>query len=392
MKFATIGFGNAGGKITDKLLEFQEETNRNLIRSAIAVNSARVDLARLEYLPEENRFLIGQTDDRVKGHGVGSDPDLGAEVTRKDRYEIDRALDAVPVYEIDAFLIVAGLGGGTGSGGAPELAKKIQDRYDEPVYGLGVLPARDEGGRAVLNAARSFPTFAESTANLMLFDNNTWRGSGDTIEKGYERTNQEIAKRVATLLAAGEVDGSRISENAMDASDVRRTLNTGGVSTIAYAETSDIYPGDRGLLSSFRSNGSTNSHGETDSATKVNGLIRQAVQSRLTCAADIKSAERSLIVLSGPPDALSRKGLESGRQWLEEQTQSVEVLSGDDPRDDANTLSAVVLLSNVTTVPPIDTLQKLGVEARENIEKQEETREQEIKELLTDEKDQLDPI
>ncbi len=391
MKFATIGYGNAGGKITDKLIEFEQETGRDLIRSAIAVNSARVDLARLEHLPEENRFLIGQTDDRVKGHGVGSDPDLGAEITRQDRHEIDRALDAVPVYEIDAFLIIAGLGGGTGSGGAPAFAEKVQKRFDEPVYGLGVLPSKDEGGRAALNAARSFPTFAEATANLMLFDNNTWRGSGDTVESGYERTNEEIAKRVATLLAAGEVDGSMISENAMDASDVRRTLGTGGVSTIAYAETTDVSTNGKGLLSSFRSNGSAN-HSKTDAATKVNGLIRQAVQSRLTCAADIESAERSLIVLSGPPEALSRKGLESGRKWLEQRTGSVEVLSGDDPRRTADTLSAVILLSNVTDIKPIDELQEVAVDARENIDEQEATREEDIAELLTDEQDRLDPV
>ncbi len=391
MKLAVIGFGNAGGKITDKLLEFERDTDRDLIRSAIAVNSARVDLARLENLPEQHQFLIGQTDERVKGHGVGSDPDLGAEITRQDRYEIDRALDVVPVYEIDAFLIVAGLGGGTGSGGAPALAQELHDRFDEPVYGLGVFPSTDEGGRAALNAARSFKSFGAATSNLIAFDNDAWRGSGDSVEGSYDRTNREIAKRVVTLLAAGEVDGSTISENAMDSSDVRRTMETGGVSTIAYAETEDIPSANKGLLGRFRQNGSPDL-AETDPATKVNGLIRQAVQSRLTCPADVRSAERSLIVLSGPPEALSRKGIESGRRWLEQQTGSVEVLSGDDPRPNANSLSAVVLLSNVTDVGPIETLQELGVAAKENIKNQESTREEEIQDLLTDSQDSLDPV
>lgn len=391
MKLAVIGFGNAGGKITDKLLEFERDTNRNLIRSAIAVNSARVDLARLENLPEEHQFLIGQTDQRVKGHGVGSDPDLGAEITRQDRYEIDRALDVVPVYEIDAFLIVAGLGGGTGSGGAPALAQELRDRFDEPVYGLGVLPSTDEGGRAALNAARSFKSFGAATSNLIAFDNDAWRASGDSVEGSYERTNREIAKRVVTLLAAGEVDGSTISENAMDSSDIRRTMETNGVSTIAYAETQDLPTENKGLLGRFRQNGSPDL-GETDPATKVNGLIRQAVQSRLTCPADVRSAERTLIVLSGPPEALSRKGLESGRRWLEQQTGSVEVLSGDDPRPTASSLSAVVLLSNVTEVAPVETLQELGVAAKENIQSQESTREEEIQDLLTDSQDSLDPV
>ena len=390
MKLAVIGFGNAGGKITDKLLWYEQETNRDLIKAALSVNTARVDLARLEHLPEEHQFLIGQTDSRVKGHGVGADPELGAEITEMDRHEIDRALDTVPVYDIDAFLVVAGLGGGTGSGGAPRLAEQIREQYDEPVYGLAALPSRDEGGRAVLNAARSFRTFADSTTNLILFDNDVWRGSGDTVEGGYDRTNEEIAKRVVTLLSAGEIDDSPVSENAMDSSDIRRTLSENGVSTIAYAE-SDRIPEQGGFLSRFRSNGSHDWNG-ADSATKVNGLIRQAVQSRLTCPADINSAERSLLIVSGPGEAISRKGIESGRRWIEQTTESVEVLSGDDPRPDADTLSAVVLLSNVTDIPSIEQLQEQAVEAKANIEKQEEVRKEETEELLTDDDDVLDPI
>ena len=391
MKIAVISFGNAGGKITDKLLWYEQESGRNLIASAISVNSARVDLARLEHLPHDNQFLVGQTDPRMKGHGVGGDPDLGAEITEMDRHEIDRALDAVPVFDIDAFLVVAGLGGGTGSGGAPRLAEEIRDRYEEPVYGLGILPSTDEGSRAVLNAARSFRSFAEATNNLFLFDNNVWRGSGDTVESGYDRTNEEIAKRVVTLLGAGEVDGSPVSENAIDSSDIRRTLSDSGVSSIAYAEDERIPNTNPGLLGRFKSSGK-NGLEETDAAAKVNGLIRQAVQSRLTCPAGIGSAERSLIVVSGPPDAISRKGIESARQWLERRTGSVEVLSGDDPRPRANSLRAVVLLSNVTDVPPVDRLQELAVEAEENIEKHKETRKREMEKLIRDEEDALDPV
>ena len=389
MKLAVLGLGNAGGKITDKLIWFERESDRDLIRSAVAVNSARVDLARLEHLPDENRFLIGQTNPQVKGHGVGGDPDLGAEITQTDQYEIERALDAVPVHEVDGFLLVAGLGGGTGSGAAPSLARTLQTRYDEPVYGLGVLPSKDEGGRALLNAARSFQGFADAVTNLILFDNDIWRGSGDTVEGGYDRTNEEIAKRLVTLLGAGEIDGSRISENAMDSSDIRRTLMTGGVSTIAYAKTPT--PSHQGLLSRFRSNG-TDELAETDPATRVNGLIRKATQSRLTCPAAVESAERSLIVVSGPPDALSRKGIESGRKWLEDQTKSAEVLTGDDPRDGTDHLAAAILLSNVTEVPTVDRLQELAIDAQENIDTQQALRDQEIANLVQSDQNPLEPL
>jgi cell division GTPase FtsZ len=393
MKLGVVGYGNAGGKIADRLLEFEVASGRNLTRSVIAINSAQVDLERLEHVPRDQRFLIGQTDERVKGHGVGGDPDLGAEITRKDRYEIDRALDAVPVYDIGAFLVVAGLGGGTGSGGAPALAEHIRDTYEEPVYGLGILPSEEEGGRAALNAARSLRAFTEATDNLVLFDNHAWRGSEDSVAGGYDRTNTEMVKRVVTLLSAGEIDGSRVSENAMDTSDIRRTLATGGVSTIAYAETlvELTGPEPEGLLGRFRERPRAALNG-ADPSTRVSGLIRQAVQSRLTCPAGVDSAERSLIVVSGPPEVFSRKGLEAGRQWLERETDSAEVLAGDDPRDGARSLVAVVLLSNVTDVPRVKRLQQQAIMAQRSIDEHEATRSEEIRALITDEGDELEPL
>ncbi|MFC7135101.1 MULTISPECIES: tubulin/FtsZ family protein [Salinibaculum] len=391
MKIALIGFGNAGSKVADEIFRYEQETGRSLSRYVVAINSARSDLAKLDEIPTDKQILIGQTDERVKGHGVGSDPELGAEVTRRDLQELERALDGVPVYDIDAFLLVAGLGGGTGSGGAPVLADRISEMFDEPVYGLGVLPSKDEGGRASFNAARSLQSFVDATNNLLLFDNDAWRGHQDTVEAGYERMNKEIAARIGTLLAAGNIDESEVSENVMDASDVRRTLDTGGISTVAYAET-DLESETRqsqGLLGRFRGNGTGQ---ETDTAKKISGLVRQAVQSRLTCPATVSSAERSLIVISGPPGEFSRKGLESARRWVEQQTASIEVLAGDDPRASANHVSAVVVLSNVTDVSRVDQLQEQAVDAADNIEDQASTREEDIERLIRDDEGRLDPL
>jgi len=77
---------------------------------------------------------------------------------------------------------------------------------------------------------------------------------------------------------------------------------------------------------------------------------------------------------------------------LERRTGSVEVFSGDDPRPRANSRRAVVLLSNVTDVQPVDRLQEFAAEAKENIREQEETCQREMEELSTDEEDALDPV
>jgi len=393
MNLAAIGFGNAGGKIVDRFLAFEEASGRSLTTDVLAINTAEIDLAKLDVVPPDRRLIVGQTDERVKGRGVGADPELGAEIARQDCTEIERRLDSVPIHETDGFLVVAGLGGGTGSGGAPVLAERLTEIYDEPVYGLAVLPSDDEGGRPSLNAARSLQTFADATDNLMVFDNDAWRQTQGSVAAGYDRTNREIARRFVTLLAAGELDGSQVSESAMDASDVRRTLATGGLGTVAFSE-ADLTAeteAQQGLLGRFRSNGAAHTD-EGDLAMKVHGLVREAVQSRLTCPADVSSAERALIVLSGPPRELSQKGLQRARQWLERETGSVEVLAGDDPRTDADAVSVAVLLSNVTEIPRVDALQKRAVSAQERTERQATRRDEEIEELLTDDEDRLDPL
>ena len=178
MKLALIGVGQAGGKVLDEFLAYDARTGADIVRGAIAVNTAKADLQGIDRLPKDRRILIGQS--RVKGHGVGADNELGAEVTEEDIDEIQGALDSVPVHEIDAFLIVAGLGGGTGSGGAPVIANNLKRIYTEPVYGLGILPGGDEGGIYTLNAARSLKTFVDEVDNLMLFDNDAWRSSGES--------------------------------------------------------------------------------------------------------------------------------------------------------------------------------------------------------------------
>ncbi|WP_424014185.1 tubulin/FtsZ family protein [Halorubrum xinjiangense] len=389
MKLATIGVGNAGSKLIDQMIEFEFETGRNLCRHALVINTARTDLAKPQHLDEDRRVLIGDTHQKARGHGVGGDAEIGAEVAQTDIDEIRRVFDDVEIHEVDAVLVAAGLGGGTGSGAAPVVIDELQKMYDEPVYGLGVLPGTYEGGRPALNAARSLQSFVNKVDNFIAFDNDAWRSRGQTIEQGYEEMNEELATRIVTLLAAGEVDESEVGENAMDSSDIMRTLDTGGVSSIGYAST-DVTPAKEGLLANFKE--ADDSQGESTDAAKIKGLVRRATNSRLTVPCDVSSADRALIVFAGPPDVISRKGVESAREWLEQEADTVDVLAGDDPRPDSSTLAAVVLLSNVTDTPRISEIQDQAVDAQNKIQEQDAVREEEIQSLITDDDNDLDPI
>jgi cell division GTPase FtsZ len=388
MQLAMIGFGQAGGKIVDKFLEYDARTGSGIVRSAIAVNTARADLLGLEHVPEDRRVLIGQA--RVKGHGVGADNELGAEIAEEDIDEIQGAIDSIPVHEIDAFIIVAGLGGGTGSGGSPVLAKHLKRIYTEPVYGLGILPGSDEGGIYTLNAARSFQTFVREVDNLLVFDNDAWRKTGESVESGYEEINDEIVRRFGVLFGAGEVGaGDDVAESVVDSSEIINTLSGGGVSTVGYdAETVEHNSG--GLLSRFTGSGDDEMDG-ANTTNRITSLVRKAALGRLTLPCEIDGAERALLVISGPTDHLNRKGIERGRKWLEEQTGSMEVRGGDYPIDESN-VAAAVLLSGVHNVPRIKELQQVAIEAQENIDEIQDESKENLETLVEDEEDELDPL
>ncbi|MDR5672383.1 Cell division GTPase [Halalkaliarchaeum sp. AArc-CO] len=391
MKLAMIGFGQAGGKIVDKFIEYDERHGSEIVRSAIAVNTAKADLMGLKHVPQDKRVLIGQA--RVKGHGVGADNELGAEIAEEDIDEIQGAIDSIPVHEVDAFLIVAGLGGGTGSGGAPVLAKHLKRIYTEPVYGLGILPGSDEGGIYTLNAARSFQTFVREVDNLLVFDNDAWRQTGESVSGGYNQINEEIVRRFGILFGAGEVaEGQEVAESVVDSSEIINTLSGGGVSTVGYAS-EDVEPRESGgLLSRLRGDDSDDELDTAHTTNRITSLVRKAALGRLTLPCEIEGAERALLVMAGPPRYLNRKGIERGRKWIEEQTGSMEVRGGDYPVRGSDFVASVILLSGVTNVPRIKELQQVAIEAQDNLDEIREESEENLSSLINDDADELESL
>ncbi|QLG27667.1 cell division protein [Halorarum halophilum] len=392
MKLALIGFGQAGGKIVDTFVDYDRRTGSDIVRAAVAVNTAKADLMGLENIPQDQRVLIGQS--RVKGHGVGADNELGAEIAEEDIDEVQGAVDSIPVHEVDAFLVVSGLGGGSGSGGAPVLAKHLKRIYTEPVYGLGVLPGSDEGGIYTLNAARSFQTFVREVDNLMVFDNDAWRKTGESVSGGYDEINEEIVKRFGILFGAGEVEaGQEVAESVVDSSEIINTLSGGGVSTVGYASEEVEEKSSGGLLSRLTGDDGGDEGLDTAHTTnRITSLVRKAALGRLTLPCEIEGAERALLVMAGPPQHLNRKGIERGRKWLEEQTGSMEVRGGDYPVSGSGFVAAVILLSGVTNVPRIKELQQVAIEAQDNIDEIRQESDDNLDNLVSDDEDELESL
>ncbi|MCC6027589.1 MAG: tubulin/FtsZ family protein [Archaeoglobus sp.] len=370
MRFFVIGFGQAGGKILDMFVENEKMRGSKSRIKWLAVNTARTDLIGLKHVPMKDRLLIGQT--VVKGHGVGTDNKLGAKITQDEIETILSAIDERGTHDLDAFLIIAGLGGGTGSGGAPVLAKHLKELYSEPVYAFGILPAPEEGKLYSLNAARSMVSLMKYVDNLILFDNGAWKYEGLSLRESFEKINDEIVRRIALLSRAGEpLEENMVGEMVVDSSEVINTLKGGGISSIGYA--TSLAEEKKGF-SLFKKKKEELETIEGDKAMKIAALVRRAALGRLTLPCNISSAERALIIVAGPPEHLDRKGLEKAKMWLEEQISGVEVRAGDYPTRRTKYVAALVLLANVTDAPRVKELQKLAVEARGEIEGAEKER------------------
>ncbi|WP_144901794.1 tubulin/FtsZ family protein [Halobellus captivus] len=337
MKSVLIGVGQAGGKLTRELVDFDEQMGFGSIRGAVGVNTAQADLRDLPF----ETVLVGQ--DRVKGQGVGGDNELGAEVMQSDLQEVLAALDGRITAGTESIFVVAGLGGGTGSGGAPVIAKELSRVYDVPIYGLGILPGRDEGSMYQVNAGRSLKTFAREADSLLLVDNDAFRSVGESVTEGFDSINGEIAKRVGLLLASGEsVDG--VAESVVDSSEIINTLRNGSIAALGYAS----------------------AEAAPEAEDNINTVMSTTRRALLTGSSlpDTTDAEAALVVVAGKQEAIPRKGVERARRWVEEETGSLQVRGGDFPLA-SDRIAVLILLGGVERSERLEAFMQRAKDARE---------------------------
>lgn len=365
MNLAVVGIGGAGCRIADRLLDAEASTGRTLCGgNGLAIDTGRTALDAADHVPPARQLLVGEAGAPTE-ESDGGEPDRGVAAAREARGEIVEAFERLDLFRVDAALVVAGLGGATGGGAGAVVLDQLRSVADQPVYALAVLPSEAEGSGPARNAARSLQSFVSTADNVVAFDNDAWCPDAGGSEGDYREANDALATRVLTLFGTGETDGDSVVEQRVDPSDVVRTLDTGGLSSIGYASM-DVPPapgGGRSRLGlpswpggSSRKADEPDEDGDQPDAEAIAYLARRAIRGKLTLPCAVESAERALVVRSGPSRALSGVGFEGGRHWLEEEAGMVEVLAGSSPHESATEFATAVLLSNVTSVPRIDEL------------------------------------
>src|SRR5690606_29963462 len=82
----------------------------------------------------------------TRGLGAGGDPELGREAAESDRDKISKVVEGC-----DLVFLIAGMGGGTGSGAAPTVAE-IASESGALVIAFVTMPFSFEGGRRLKQA------------------------------------------------------------------------------------------------------------------------------------------------------------------------------------------------------------------------------------------------
>jgi cell division protein FtsZ len=121
------------------------------------------DLQALERSQATGRIQIGKN--LTRGLGAGADPSVGQRAVEEDRDEITRALTGS-----DMVFVTAGMGGGTGTGGAPIVAN-IAKSLGALVVGIVTIPFRCEGKKRLAQADIGIQELKKQVDTLIVIPN-----------------------------------------------------------------------------------------------------------------------------------------------------------------------------------------------------------------------------
>ena len=211
-KIKVIGVGGAGNNAVDRLIE-----SGLMSAEYVVVNTDNQALARSK---AANRIQIGVQ--LTKGLGAGADPSIGRLAAEENKEQIQEALK-----DTDLVFITAGMGGGTGTGAAPIIAK-IAKEMKILTVAVVTLPFTFEAKRRMDNAVMGIEELKKSVDSIITIPNDKIRqvvpkntSFSDALKVADEVLRQGI-RGIAELI----VKPSLIN---LDFADVKTTLKGRGL-------------------------------------------------------------------------------------------------------------------------------------------------------------------
>lgn len=155
VKTIMVGVGGAGNNTVSRLQEMELNDTKTL--------NVNTDAHDLYYSNSHKKILIGK--ETCNGLGSGNNPEIGEEAAEEDVARIRNSLDS------DIVFITCGLGGGTGTGAAPIIAREAK-KNDSMVVSFCTVPFKSEGIERRARARVGLAKLAKYSDTIIPLPNN----------------------------------------------------------------------------------------------------------------------------------------------------------------------------------------------------------------------------
>ena len=181
-----VGVGGAGNNVVNRMVKSGtqgvEFISVNTDKQALAVSNA------------DQKIQIGEK--LTHGQGAGSDPEVGKRSAEESRNNIAKSLE-----DSDMVFITAGMGGGTGTGGAPVVAQ-IAREMGILTVGVVTRPFGFEGKKRMEQANAGIDQLKENVDSLIVIPNERLKYVSDqkiSFKNAFEIADNVLHQAVASI-------------------------------------------------------------------------------------------------------------------------------------------------------------------------------------------------
>ncbi len=218
-KICVVGVGGGGGNAINNMVEKGIRGNVEFI--AINTDSQALNENKAPQKIQAGRNL-------TSGLGAGARPNVGAEAIEESSNEIKQALDGY-----DMAFVTAGMGGGTGTGGAPVVTSIARD-LDILTVAIVTKPFECEGKRRMDTALEGIELLRENVDTLIVIPNERLLDIADddtSLIEAFEKADEVLYNATRGISDLITVHGLI----NLDFADVQTTMKDGGTALMGSA-------------------------------------------------------------------------------------------------------------------------------------------------------------
>ncbi len=217
-KIKVIGVGGGGGNAVNNMIDkgLKSVEYIALNTDAQALKNSKADITT----------QVGTN--LTNGLGAGARPEIGREAVEENRHEIEEIIEGA-----DMVFVTAGMGGGTGTGGAPVVAG-IAKRKGILTVGIVTTPFLGEGPKRMKYALEGITELKKNSDTVIVIPNERLMDIADentTLLEAFDAANQVLYNATRgisdLILMPGLIN--------LDFADVRTTMLDGGAAIMGSA-------------------------------------------------------------------------------------------------------------------------------------------------------------